>query len=73
MELELERVEEGSDRTETVTVDAAEGDALKDVLQTAGIAPETVLIERDGTIVPKTETVRADDDRFRILDVISGG
>ncbi len=72
MERTLHREEEGSGRTEELTVDV-DGDAtVTEMLQAAGIDPQTVIVERDGAVVPLADTV-ADATTFRVLDVISGG
>lgn len=73
MELRLVREEEGSGRREELTVEASPGEAVRDVLGTADINPQTVIVERDGQIITKEDEIREDDDTLRVLDVISGG
>ena len=46
--------------------------SILDLLNNLQIIPDTVLIEKDGKIVPE-ETILADGDELRILSIISGG
>ncbi|MDY6761601.1 MAG: MoaD/ThiS family protein [Candidatus Nanohaloarchaea archaeon] len=72
MDVTLTIEEEGSgrERQETVEVDADA--AVTDALAAAGINPETVLVERDGSIVPRDADLDGLEE-LRVLEVISGG
>lgn len=48
------------------------GKSLERILREAGILPDTVLVVRDGKIVPLDYRPQ-DGEEFEILDVISGG
>ncbi|MFB6294676.1 MAG: MoaD/ThiS family protein [Candidatus Nanohaloarchaea archaeon] len=72
MQVTLVIEEEGSGREEEQTVDVDEDAAVGDVLDAAGINPETVLVERDGSIVP-TDADLDGAEELRVLEVISGG
>ncbi len=72
MDISLRIEEEGSGREEQQTVNVAEDATVGDVLDAAGINPETVLVERDGSIVPKDAELGGAGE-LRILEVISGG
>lgn len=73
MEITLSIEEEGSGRSEEVSVDAADDATVKDILEAADINPETVLVEHEGRIVPKDAPVEDGTEKFRVLQVISGG
>lgn len=73
MELTLHIEEEGSGRSEERTVSVAAGDTVRDALRAADINPQTVLVERDGQVVPAADDIREEDETLRVLDVISGG
>jgi sulfur carrier protein ThiS len=73
MELTLRIEEEGSGRTEEQTVEVEPGTEIGTMLQEQDINPQTVLVERDGQIITKNDTVAADDTALTVLDVISGG
>lgn len=73
MELTLEIVEEGSGRSTEQTVETEPGTTIKDVLGTADINPQTVIVERDGQVITSHDEIGEDDDHLRVLDVISGG
>lgn len=55
----------------TATVDFS-GKTVKDLLAELRINPETVLVVRQGEVVPE-ETLLTDKDRIELLSVISGG
>ncbi len=48
------------------------GRTARDLLKELGILPETVLVARNGEIVPESEAL-AGGDRIELLRVISGG
>ncbi len=73
MELVLTIEEEGSGRTTEETVDVEPGCTVGDVLDAADIAPETVLVERNGQIITLQDEVDGDVDGLRVLSVVSGG
>ncbi len=73
MELTLRIEEDGSGRTEELTVETTAGTEIRELLQENGINPQTVLVERDGQIVTGRDTVEDDDTVLTVLDVISGG
>ncbi|MDY6773681.1 MAG: MoaD/ThiS family protein, partial [Candidatus Nanohaloarchaea archaeon] len=70
MELALSIEEEGSGGREETVVEVEKGATVEEALEEADINPETVLVERDGQIVPKGEEVSGSD--LRVLRVISG-
>lgn len=72
MELDLALEEEGGGAVVERSVEVDEGATVKDVLEAAGIAPETVIVERDGAVVPLPEEV-GDAGELRVLRVVSGG
>ncbi len=45
---------------------------VADLLEKASINPETVLIRRDGIIIPETEALK-NKDKLEVIRVISGG
>lgn len=45
---------------------------VADLLKKASINPETVLIRREGVIIPDTEVLK-DKDKLEAIRVISGG
>jgi sulfur carrier protein ThiS len=53
-------------------VEIAGGRVLRDVLQELGVAPDTVLVIRDGELITR-ETRVGDGDVLEIRPVISGG
>jgi sulfur carrier protein ThiS len=73
MELTLRIEEDGSGRVEERAVDVAPGTEIAELLRGQDINPQTVLVERDGQIVTKKDTVTEDDTALTVLDVISGG
>lgn len=48
------------------------GKTLERILREAGILPDTVLVVRDGKIVPLDYRPQ-DGEEFELIDVISGG
>ncbi len=54
------------------TVKAKEKHNIRDVLESAGINPETVIVRRGNEIIPDTEKVR-DRDKLEALKIVSGG
>lgn len=73
MQLTLRIEEDGSGRVEERAVDVAPGTEIAELLRGQDINPQTVLVERDGQIVTKKDTVTEDDTALTVLDVISGG
>lgn len=57
-------------RDQVLTVPA--GENLERILREAGILPDTVLVVRDGKIVPLDYRPQ-DGEEFELIDVISGG
>jgi len=57
-------------RDQVLTVPA--GKNLERILREAGILPDTVLVVRDGKIVPLDYRPQ-DGEEFELIDVISGG
>lgn len=57
-------------RDQVLTVPA--GKTLEKMLREAGILPDTVLVVRDGRIVPLDYRPQ-DGEEFELIDVISGG
>lgn len=57
-------------RCQVFTVPA--GKSLEKILREAGILPDTVLVVRDGRIVPLDYRPQ-DGEEFELIDVISGG
>lgn len=57
-------------RDKVLTVPA--GKNLERILREAGILPDTVLVVRDGKIVPLDYRPQ-DGEEFELIDVISGG
>jgi len=57
-------------RDKVLTVPA--GKSLERILREAGILPDTVLVVRDGRIVPLDYRPQ-DGEEFELIDVISGG
>jgi sulfur carrier protein ThiS len=72
MDVTLTVEEEGSGRSSEQTVDVDADAAIVDVLNAADINPETVLVEQDGSIVPKDAALDGAEE-LRVLEVISGG
>lgn len=73
MELALTIEEEGSGRTREETVDVEAGCTVAEVLNAADIAPETVLVEHDGSIITLQDEVGDEVAELRVLSVVSGG
>lgn len=73
MELTLRIEEEGSGRTREQTVETAPGTEIAELLRAQDINPQTVLVERDGQVITKKDTVAEDDMELTVLNVISGG
>lgn len=57
-------------RDQVLTVPA--GKSLERILREAGILPDTVLVVREGKIVPLDYRPQ-DGEEFELIDVISGG
>jgi sulfur carrier protein ThiS len=57
-------------RGQVLTVPA--GKTLERILREAGVLPDTVLVVRDGKIVPLHYQPR-DGEEFELIEVISGG
>ncbi|MDY6770021.1 MAG: MoaD/ThiS family protein [Candidatus Nanohaloarchaea archaeon] len=72
MEVTLHIEEEGSGWSAERSVDVADDAAVRDALDAAGVNPETVLVERDGRIVPADAALDGAQE-LRVLEVISGG
>ncbi len=73
VELTLRIKEEGSGRIEEQTVETVPGTEIREVLQEHGINPQTVLVERDNTIVTHRDEIQKTDTELTVLNVISGG
>ncbi len=72
MEVTLSVEEEGSGRQDEVVVEVGEDATVKDALAAADINPETVLVERDGQIIPAGSEIDGAEE-LRVLEVVSGG
>ncbi|MCS7240499.1 MAG: MoaD/ThiS family protein [Candidatus Bipolaricaulota bacterium] len=53
-------------------INASAGKSLERILREAGILPDTVLVVREGKIVPLDYRPQ-DGEEFELIDVISGG
>ncbi|MBI4176382.1 MAG: MoaD/ThiS family protein [Candidatus Aenigmarchaeota archaeon] len=53
-------------------VDVRERPAVMDILKKMGVNPETVLVRKNGEIVPDTDPV-GPGDVLEVLKVVSGG
>jgi len=59
-------------RGEKRNLDLADDSSVADALAKSQINPETVLVKRNGEIIPETEKLK-DNDFLELLSVISGG
>jgi thiamine biosynthesis protein ThiS len=58
------------------TREARQGESLSSLLQSLGLAPNTVAVERNGAIVPRSrygEEALMDGDRLEIVQFVGGG
>jgi thiamine biosynthesis protein ThiS len=58
------------------TREARQGETLSSLLQSLGLTPQSVAVERNGAIVPRSqylETVLADGDQIEVVQFVGGG
>lgn len=72
MEVDLVVEEEGSGDVEEKTVEVEGECEAGEILESAGINPESVIVERDGAIIPSSAEM-SEEGELRVLRVISGG
>ncbi|MFB6076466.1 MAG: MoaD/ThiS family protein [Candidatus Aenigmatarchaeota archaeon] len=59
-------------REEESEIEIEEGSIIEDVLERVGINKETVIVKRNGKIIPPEEDVN-DKDYLECIRIISGG
>ncbi|MBU6407537.1 MAG: sulfur carrier protein ThiS [Alphaproteobacteria bacterium] len=55
---------------------ARQGDSVETLLQSVGLVPQKVAVERNGEIVPRSRyaiTMLADGDRLEVVQFVGGG
>lgn len=55
---------------------ARQGDSVESLLQSLGLVPQKVAVERNGEIVPRSryaETALRDGDRLEVVQFVGGG
>ena len=57
---------------EEYVVEAKSNSRILDILNNMGVNPETVIVSKNDSFVPETETVTA-SDKIDVFRVISGG
>jgi thiamine biosynthesis protein ThiS len=56
----------------TKSLSMPEKSSIEKLLESMGINPETVVVLRNGEIVPESERL-SNKDRIEIIDIVSGG